>query len=127
LSLPRRPRAIDFDLDGTLIDSEALVKKAHFAACASMGVAMSDAPFLSVVGMHREANDLQLKAYYGDDSPLEHSYSSSNAPHQLVASPDSSALGVRRLSVAACPSVGPLELEVAFPRHANAALCCSDS
>jgi len=71
LSLPRRPRAIVFDLDGTLIDSEALVKEAHFAACASMGVAMSDAQFLALVGMHREANDLQLKAYYGDDFPLE--------------------------------------------------------
>ncbi|PZO52746.1 MAG: HAD family hydrolase [Alphaproteobacteria bacterium] len=71
MSLPRRPRAIVFDLDGTLIDSEALVKEAHFAACASMGVAMSDAQFLALVGMHREANDLQLKSYYGDDFPLE--------------------------------------------------------
>lgn len=71
MTLPRRPRAVVFDLDGTLIDSEALVKDAHFAACAQMGVAMSDAQFLALVGMHREANDLQLKSYYGDDFPLE--------------------------------------------------------
>lgn len=71
MTLPRKPQAIVFDLDGTLIDSEALVKEAHFAACAGMGVAMSEAQFLSLVGMHREANDAQLKLYYGADFPLE--------------------------------------------------------
>lgn len=71
MSLPRRPRAVVFDLDGTLIDSEALVKEAHFAACKQMGVTMSEAQFLALVGMHREANDLQLKSYYGDDFPLD--------------------------------------------------------
>lgn len=72
MKLPRKPLAVVFDLDGTLIDSEALVKDAHFAACAEIGVTMTDAQFLSLVGMHREANDLQLKGYYGDDFPLEH-------------------------------------------------------
>jgi HAD superfamily hydrolase (TIGR01509 family) len=71
LTLPRRPKAVVFDLDGTLIDSEALVKDAHFAACAHMGLVMTDAQFLALVGMHREANDLQLKSYYGDDFPLD--------------------------------------------------------
>jgi len=71
LRLPRRPKAVVFDLDGTLIDSEAVVKEAHLAACAQMGVTMTEAQFLSLVGMHREANDLQLKSYYGDDFPLE--------------------------------------------------------
>ena len=63
MTLPRRPRAVVFDLDGTLIDSEALVKEAHFAACAQMGVTMTEAQFLALVGMYREANDLQLKGY----------------------------------------------------------------
>jgi HAD superfamily hydrolase (TIGR01509 family) len=72
LNLPRKPLAVVFDLDGTLIDSEALVKEAHFAACAEMGVTMTDAQFLALVGLHREANDIQLKGYYGDDFPLEH-------------------------------------------------------
>jgi len=71
VSLPRKPQAVVFDLDGTLIDSEALVKEAHFAACAKLGFAMSEEQFLALVGMHREANDAQLKLYYGDDFPLE--------------------------------------------------------
>lgn len=71
MSLPRRPKAVVFDLDGTLIDSEALVKDAHFAACALMGYEMTEAQFLALVGMHREANDIQLKAYFGEDFPLE--------------------------------------------------------
>ncbi|MEZ5994857.1 MAG: HAD family phosphatase [Hyphomonadaceae bacterium] len=71
MSLPRFPLAVVFDLDGTLIDSEALVKEAHFAACEKLGVTMSDAQFLALVGMHREANDIQLKSYYGDDFPLD--------------------------------------------------------
>jgi HAD superfamily hydrolase (TIGR01509 family) len=70
LTLPRKPLAVVFDLDGTLIDSEALVREAHFAACDKLGYAMSDAQFLSLVGLHREANDAQLKGFYGDDFPL---------------------------------------------------------
>lgn len=71
MSLPRPPKAIVFDLDGTLIDSEALVRESHFHAAQALGYSMSDAQFLGLVGMHREANDLQLKAYYGEDFPLE--------------------------------------------------------
>jgi HAD superfamily hydrolase (TIGR01509 family) len=71
LKLPRKPLAVVFDLDGTLIDSEALVREAHFAACAQFGVTMSDAQFLSLVGMHRDANNLSLLEFYGADFPLE--------------------------------------------------------
>jgi len=71
MKLPRKPLAVVFDLDGTLIDSEALVREAHFAACAKLGYAMSDAQFLSLVGLHREANDAQLKQFFGADFPLE--------------------------------------------------------
>lgn len=71
MTLPRKPFAVVFDLDGTLIDSEALVREAHFAACGKLGYAMSDAQFLSLVGLHREANDVQLRRFYGEDFPLD--------------------------------------------------------
>lgn len=71
MSLPRRPYAVVFDLDGTLIDSEALVREAHFAACRAFGVAMSNEQFLSLVGMHAQANDQSLRGFYGDDFPTD--------------------------------------------------------
>jgi HAD superfamily hydrolase (TIGR01509 family) len=71
MSLPRRPRALAFDLDGTLIDSEALVRDAHLAAARTLGVSMSDAQFLGLVGRHREDNDKTLLGYYGPDFPLQ--------------------------------------------------------
>ena len=79
MTLPRKPLAVVFDLDGTLIDSEALVREAHFAACAKLGYSMSDAQFLSLVGLHREANDAQLMSFYGDDFPLEEFIAASRA------------------------------------------------
>jgi HAD superfamily hydrolase (TIGR01509 family) len=71
MSLPRRPLAVVFDLDGTLIDSETVVREALFAACREFGVTMSDAQFLSLVGRHRAANDEALLGFYGADFPLE--------------------------------------------------------
>lgn len=71
MSLKRRPLAVVFDLDGTLIDSEALVRDAHFDACKRLGLTMTDGQFLSLVGLPREKNDIQLKALFGPDFPLE--------------------------------------------------------
>ena len=79
MKLPRKPRAVVFDRDGTLIDSEALVKEAHFAACAEIGVTMSDAQFHSLVGMHREANEISLREYFGAAFPLERFFDSTRA------------------------------------------------
>jgi HAD superfamily hydrolase (TIGR01509 family) len=79
MSLPRRPMGVVFDLDGTLIDSESLVREAHFAACGQLGYTMSDAQFLGLVGMHREANDAQLLSYYGADFPLQRFIESTRA------------------------------------------------
>lgn len=79
MKLPRKPRAVVFDLDGTLIDSEALVKQAHFAACADIGVTMSDAQFLSLVGMHREANEISLRGFFGVEFPIQRFFDQTRA------------------------------------------------
>jgi HAD superfamily hydrolase (TIGR01509 family) len=71
VSLPRPPKAVVFDLDGTLIDSEALVKEAFQTVCGRFGADMTDTQFLSLVGLHRAANDVQMRALYGPDFPLE--------------------------------------------------------
>lgn len=74
MSFPRPVRAVVFDLDGTLIDSESLVRASYFSACGEFGIAMSDAQFLSLVGLHRDANDHKMRGYYGDDFPLADFY-----------------------------------------------------
>ncbi len=71
MRLPRKPLAVVFDLDGTLIDSEALVKEAFQTVCGRFGADMSDEQFLSLVGLHRTANDAQMRTLYGPDFPLE--------------------------------------------------------
>lgn len=71
MRLPRRPLGVVFDLDGTLIDSEALVREAYFAASGQFGVTMTDAQFLSLVGMHSAANDVSLRSFYGLDFPVD--------------------------------------------------------
>lgn len=72
--LPRRARAVVFDLDGTLIDSERLVRTAYFATAPKFGVEVTEEQFLSLVGLHRAANDAQLRAYFGGDFPLQDFY-----------------------------------------------------
>lgn len=79
MSLPRTPKAVVFDLDGTLIDSEALVREAYFTTSEQFGVALSDAQFLSLVGLNRDDNDVQLRGYWGADFPLEDFHTANRA------------------------------------------------
>lgn len=65
-AFPRRPKAVVFDLDGTVIDSENLVLEAYTAATARFGVPFSHAQFLTLVGQHREATEARLRGYFGD-------------------------------------------------------------
>lgn len=74
MHLPRTPTAVAIDLDGTLIDSEALIQEAYCAVAPAVGVSMSGEQFLSLVGLHRAANDAQMRKLYGEDFPLEKFY-----------------------------------------------------
>lgn len=87
IRLPRQPKAIVFDLDGTLIDSEALVLEAYMAAAARHGVPFTHNQFLSLVGKHRQASSALMQQYFGDAFPLDAFYATvsehigdSNAP-----------------------------------------------
>jgi HAD superfamily hydrolase (TIGR01509 family) len=72
--LPRRPKAVVFDLDGTLIDSEALVHDAYMAAAAHHGVPFTEEQFLSLVGRHRQHSEMKMREYFGETFPLESFY-----------------------------------------------------
>lgn len=63
-----------FDLDGTLIDSEALVLEAYMAAADRHGVPFTHAQFLTLVGRHRQHSELKMREYFGAAFPLEAFY-----------------------------------------------------
>jgi len=64
-SPPRRPRAVIFDLDGTLLDSERMLLDAHAATAARLGVRLDAARLSALVGQSRPANDERLRGWLG--------------------------------------------------------------
>lgn len=77
--LPRPPKAVVFDLDGTLIDSEALVLEAYMAAADRHRVPFTHDQFLSLVGKHREASAELMRQYFGAAFPMQDFYASVGA------------------------------------------------
>jgi HAD superfamily hydrolase (TIGR01509 family) len=74
LRLPRPPRAVVFDLDGTLIDSEALVLESYMEAARRHDVPLTHAQFLSLVGRSREHSERSMQEFFGQDGPLAEFY-----------------------------------------------------
>lgn len=72
--LPRQPKAVVFDLDGTLINSEALVLDAYMAAADRHGVPFTHEQFLSLVGRHRQHSEMKMREFFGAAFPLEAFY-----------------------------------------------------
>ena len=71
MRLPRSPRAVVFDLDGLLIDSETLIRDAMIAVSPRFGKAVDLPFFLSLVGHPRAHNDIVLREHFGDAIDLE--------------------------------------------------------
>jgi HAD superfamily hydrolase (TIGR01509 family) len=71
---PRRPLAVIFDMDGTLLDTEAVHRVTMQAAARDMGRDLTDDLFLQLVGVHRDENNRTLRAHWGEDFPLAHFY-----------------------------------------------------
>ena len=69
--LPRRAAAVIFDMDGTLLDTEAVHRTAMREAAGGLGREFPDALFLDLVGVHREANRVTLLDHYGADFPID--------------------------------------------------------
>lgn len=74
LVLPRRPKAVVFDLDGTLIDSEQFVLGGYMAAATRLDIAFTHDHFLSLVGRHRKHSEMKMLEYFGETFPLETFY-----------------------------------------------------
>jgi HAD superfamily hydrolase (TIGR01509 family) len=81
---PRRPLAVIFDMDGTLLDTEAVHRVTMRAAARDMGQDLSDALFLELVGVHREENYRRLRHQWGEDFPIEAFYARSDEAFEAM-------------------------------------------
>lgn len=124
MTLPRAPKAVVFDLDGTLIDSEAVVREAYFRTCGQFGVELSDAQFLALVGLNRDDNDITLRRYFGESFPLEDFHAANRAylldrvaPLKAGVLELLDILDGRSLPYALCTSSGPPWVERHFSAY----------
>jgi beta-phosphoglucomutase-like phosphatase (HAD superfamily) len=62
--------AVVFDLDGLLLDSERPTRDAWLDAAAALGAPLTEADYLSVVGLNQADSHLSLLALFGGDATL---------------------------------------------------------
>lgn len=65
MKLPRRPKAVVFDMDGVLFDTETIVKEAIYAATPRLGIEMPEEVFFSLLGLGGKASRDRLLEHYG--------------------------------------------------------------
>ena len=65
MSLPRVPKAVIFDMDGLLVDTESVYREAMTATALAEGLDFSNELFLSLVGLSWPANAQILQTHYG--------------------------------------------------------------
>jgi HAD superfamily hydrolase (TIGR01509 family) len=71
MTLPRRPSAVIFDMDGLLFDTEALWQAALLAAAAAAGRAIPDAVYDGCIGVRRSQCGPLFRAHLGQDFRFE--------------------------------------------------------
>ena len=70
MTLPRIPKAVVFDMDGLLCDTEVVYRDAMFAAAAEHGHDMPLSLFKSLIGLPSPTGDRRLLNHFGEDFPI---------------------------------------------------------
>ncbi len=71
MSLPRRVEAVVFDMDGLLVDTEAMFRDVLMEASRRRGVDLPLEVFLRMVGLQRDASRAIAMAHFGEDFDYE--------------------------------------------------------
>jgi len=71
MALPRAPKAVVFDMDGLLVDTETVVYRAMQRAAGGIGGEMPFATFQRMVGLQHAASDLIVLEHFGEGFDLE--------------------------------------------------------
>jgi beta-phosphoglucomutase-like phosphatase (HAD superfamily) len=71
MSLPREVKAVVFDMDGLLVDTETVVYRAMQRAALGIGGEMPFATFQRMVGLQHAASDLILIEHFGEGFDLD--------------------------------------------------------
>ena len=71
MTLPYRPSAVIFDMDGLLFDTEALWQEALLSAAAEAGHEIPDQVFRKSIGVRRSQCGGLFLAHFGEDFPFE--------------------------------------------------------
>ena len=67
MTLPYRPSAVIFDMDGLLFDTEALWQEALLSAAAEGGHEISDEVFNKSIGVRRSQCRALFLSHFGED------------------------------------------------------------
>ena len=71
MTLPHRPAAVVFDMDGLLFDTEIIVRDAMTAAAARLGFEVPAPLFFSLIGLAGDASRTRLLDHYGPAFDLD--------------------------------------------------------
>ncbi|MDO8380409.1 HAD family phosphatase [Phenylobacterium sp.] len=71
MTLPHRPLAVIFDMDGLLFDTEALWNAALLSAAAEAGHQIPDAVYNGSIGLRRSQCGPLFRSHFGEDFPFE--------------------------------------------------------
>ena len=84
MSLPRAVRAVVFDMDGLLVDTETIAREVMTQAAEALGRELPYDVFLRMVGMNFVASGKILAAHYGDGFDVDAFWAESTRRYQTT-------------------------------------------